>query len=265
MKAGNGFTAADLVLFYADSASGCSAPGHQVALNNGDRGEFTIDSLPPGATMTYYFCQRGKKRDGTYVWGPAVAATGTVGNAQPNGSNSEIPAFNVSVDPRVSTVTVSWTPPGGISVRETSVWIEGMEANTKLRFSGPMKSVTVFGLQPVHEYVAVVGVETTTGAYRQAQKTFRTGESTENINATLTGTTACPDGQTCGLMTLTASHAAQFQPRLTLVCVVETGRPAQQTELRFSQGAPSVAGILTEAVSEQELKDKQVVKSCRTE
>ena len=265
LKAGNGFTAADLVLFYADSASGCSAPGHQVALNNGDRGEFTIDSLPPGATMTYYFCQRGKKRDGTYVWGPAVAATGTVGNAQPNGSNSEIPAFNVSVDPRVSTVTVSWTPPGGISVRETSVWIEGMEANTKLRFSGPMKSVTVFGLQPVHEYVAVVGVETTTGAYRQAQTTFRTGESTENINATLTGTTACPDGQTCGLMTLTASHAAQFQPRLTLVCVVETGRPAQQTELRFSQGAPSVAGILTEAVSEQELKDKQVVKSCRTE
>ena len=265
LKAGNGFTAADLVLFYADSASGCSAPGHQVALNNGDRGEFTIDSLPPGATMTYYFCQRGKKRDGTYVWGPAVAATGTVGNAQPNGSNSEIPAFNVSVDPRVSTVTVSWTPPAGISVRETSVWIEGMEANTKLRFSGPMKSVTVFGLQPVHEYVAVVGVETTTGAYRQAQTTFRTGESTENINATLTGTTACPDGQTCGLMTLTASHAAQFQPRLTLVCVVETGRPAQQTELRFSQGAPSVAGILTEAVSEQELKDKQVVKSCRTE
>ncbi len=265
LKAGNGFTAADLVLFYADSASGCSAPGHQVAHNNGDRGEFTIDSLPPGATMTYYFCQRGKKRDGTYVWGPAVAATGTVGNAQPNGSNSEIPAFNVSVDPRVSTVTVSWTPPAGISVRETSVWIEGMEANTKLRFSGPMKSVTVFGLQPVHEYVAVVGVETTTGAYRQAQTTFRTGESTENINATLTGTTACPDGQTCGLMTLTASHAAQFQPRLTLVCVVETGRPAQQTELRFSQGAPSVAGILTEAVSEQELKDKQVVKSCRTE
>ena len=265
LKAGNGFTAADLVLFYADSASGCSAPGHQVALNNGDRGEFTIDSLPPGATMTYYFCQRGKKRDGTYVWGPAVAATGTVGNAQPNGSNSEIPAFNVSVDPRVSTVTVFWTPPAGISVRETSVWIEGMEANTKLRFSGPMKSVTVFGLQPVHEYVAVVGVETTTGAYRQAQTTFRTGESTENINATLTGTTACPDGQTCGLMTLTASHAAQFQPRLTLVCVVETGRPAQQTELRFSQGAPSVAGILTEAVSEQELKDKQVVKSCRTE
>ena len=265
LKAGNGFTAADLVLFYADSASGCSAPGHQVALNNGDRGEFTIDSLPPGATMTYYFCQRGKKRDGTYVWGPAVAATGTVGNAQPNGSNSEIPAFNVSVDPRVSTVTVSWTPPAGISVRETSVWIEGMEANTKLRFSGPMKSVTVFGLRPVHEYVAVVGVETTTGAYRQAQTTFRTGESTENINATLTGTTTCPDGQTCGLMTLTASHAAQFQPRLTLVCVVETGRPAQQTELRFSQGAPSVAGILTEAVSEQELKDKQVVKSCRTE
>ena len=265
LKAGNGFTAADLVLFYADSASGCSAPGHQVAHNNGDSGEFTIDSLPPGATMTYYFCQRGKKRDGTYVWGPAVAATGTVGNAQPNGSNSEIPAFNVSVDPRVSTVTVSWTPPAGISVRETSVWIEGMEANTKLRFSGPMKSVTVFGLQPVHEYVAVVGVETTTGAYRQAQTTFRTGESTENINATLTGTTACPDGQTCGLMTLTASHAAQFQPRLTLVCVVETGRPAQQTELRFSQGAPSVAGILTEAVSEQELKDKQVVKSCRTE
>ena len=265
LKAGNGFTAADLVLFYADSASGCSAPGHQVALNNGDRGEFTIDSLPPGATMTYYFCQRGKKRDGTYVWGPAVAATGTVGNAQPNGSNSEIPAFNVSVDPSVSTVTVSWTPPAGISVRETSVWIEGMEANTKLRFSGPMKSVTVFGLRPVHEYVAVVGVETTTGAYRQAQTTFRTGESTENINATLTGTTTCPDGQTCGLMTLTASHAAQFQPRLTLVCVVETGRPAQQTELRFSQGAPSVAGILTEAVSEQELKDKQVVKSCRTE
>ena len=265
LKAGNGFTAADLVLFYADSASGCSAPGHQVALNNGNSGEFTIDSLPPGATMTYYFCQRGKKRDGTYVWGPAVAATGMVGNAQPNGSNSEIPAFNVSVEPRVGTVTVSWTPPAGISVRETSVWIEGMEATTKLRFSGPMKSVTVFGLQPVHEYVAVVGVETTTGAYRQAQKTFRTGESTENINATLTGTTACPDGQTCGLMTLTASHAAQFQPRLTLVCVVETGRPAQQTELRFSQGAPSVAGILTEAVSEQELKDKQVVKSCRTE
>ena len=70
-------------------------------------------------------------------------------------------------------------------------------------------------------------------------------------------------------MTLTATRAAQFQPGKTLVCTVSTGRPAQDTEFRFSQGTPSIPGILTEAITTLELNARlnarQVVKSCHGE
>ncbi len=64
----------------------CAAvAGAIVAFNNGDRGDFNIGPLTPGSTMTYYFCQRGKKDDGSYVWSPVVSASGTVGNGQRSG------------------------------------------------------------------------------------------------------------------------------------------------------------------------------------
>ena len=66
-------------------------------------------------------------------------------------------------------------------------------------------------------------------------------------------------------MTLTAKRASKFGPGVTLVCTVSTGRPAQDTEFRFSQGTPSIPGILTEAITARELNARQVVKSCRGE
>ena len=75
VKEGNGFKAADLTLFYADSASGCTTGANQVGLE-----EFNIGPLTPGTTMTYYFCQRGKRGPNDYVWSPATLASGIVGN-----------------------------------------------------------------------------------------------------------------------------------------------------------------------------------------
>ena len=273
VKEGNGFKAADLTLFYADSASGCTTGANQVGLE-----EFNIGPLTPGTTMTYYFCQRGKKDDGSYVWGPTVSASGVVGNGQrdggggnqpdppqPDPGNDKIPTFEVVADPHINSATISWTPPAGVSLKETSVWIEGLEDSTRQRFTGPMTQVTMSPLKPVHEYTAVVDVENNAGAHRIVKKTFTTGESVENINPVFTGKTTCPNGQECGSMTLTATRAAQFQPGKTLVCTVSTGRPAQDTEFRFSQGTPSIPGILTEAITARELNARQVVKSCRGE
>ena len=128
-----------------------------------------------------------------------------------------------------------------------------------------MTRVTMSDLQPVHEYTAVVEMENNAGAHRTVKVTFTTGESTENITAVLNGTTTCSNGQECGSMTLTAARAAQFQPGKTLVCTVSTGRPAQDTEFRFSRATPSIPGILTEAITPRELNARQVVKSCRGE
>ena len=277
LKEGNGYTVNDLELFYADSEAGCKAPGNPVRLNNGDRGDFLVgDSLTPGSMMTYYFCQRGKKDDGSYVWSPVTAASGRVGDGKHDGDgggngggngdggSSPIPPFTVSAEPHTNSVKIVWTPPEGTSVKETNVWIKDV-ANTKQTFSGPMTEVTVSGLQPVHQYTAVVELVSTGGSHREVPVTFTTGESLDKIDASFTGATACPNGQECGSMTLTASRASQFQPGRTLVCTVATGRPSQNTEFRFSQGTPSIPGILTESVTARELNARQVVKNCRGE
>ena len=277
LKEGNGYTVNDLELFYADSEAGCKAPGNPVRLNNGDRGDFLVgDSLTPGSMMTYYFCQRGKKDDGSYVWSPVTAASGRVGDGKHDGDgggngggngdggSSPIPPFTVSAEPHANSVKIVWTPPEGTSVKETNVWIKDV-ANTKQTFSGPMTEVTVSGLQPVHQYTAVVELVSTGGSHREVPVTFTTGESVDKIDASFTGMTACPNGQECGSMTLTASRASQFQPGRTLVCTVATGRPSQNTEFRFSQGTQSIPGILTESITARELNARQVVKNCRGE
>ena len=268
LKEGNGYTVNDLELFYADSAAGCTAPGNPVAFNNGDRADFDLGPLTPGSTMTFYFCQRGKKDDGSYVWSPVTAASGTVGNGQrsgPDDDNTPIPSFTLNAAPDVTNVTLSWTTPGGVSIKEGRVWIEGMEGATRQRFSGALTSVVINDLQPVHEYTAVLELESTGGAHRVVKTTFKTGESIHNIDATFNGKTNCPNGQECGSMTLTATRASQFQSGLTLVCTVKTGRPVQQTEFRFTRDTPSIPGILTEATTGPELLAKPPVVSCRVE
>ena len=269
LKEGNGYTAADLELFYADSEAGCKAPGNPLRLNNGDRGDFDVGPLTPGATMTYYFCQRGKKDDGSYVWSPVVSASGTVGNGQRSGSDDDedttIPVFNVSVTSYINSATVSWSVPSGVTIEQTNVWIKEMEGATKQKLSGPITSWAVSGLAPVNQYTAVVEMISDGGAHRTVEKTFKTTEAAENIDATFTGKTTCSNGQECGSMTLTAKRASQFGSGVTLVCTVKTGRPAQNTEFRFSRDTPSIPGILTEAITAKELNARNIVKSCRVE
>ena len=269
LKEGNGYTVNDLELFYADSAAGCTAPGNPLRLNNGDRGDFDIGPLTPGATMTYYFCQRGKRGPNDYVWSPVVSASGTVGNGQRDGGGGDdddpIPVFSVSVTPYINSASVSWTIPGGVNPAQTSVWIKGMEGSTKQTFSGPMTSWTVQGLAPVNQYTVVVEMVGAGGSHRQVEATFTTTEAAENIGATFTGKTTCSNGQECGSMTLTAKRASQFGSGVTLICTVSTGRPAQDTEFRFSRDTPSIPGILTEAITAKELNARNIVKSCRVE
>ena len=269
LKEGNGYTVNDLELFYADSAAGCTAPGNPLRLNNGDRGDFDIGPLTPGATMTYYFCQRGKRGPNDYVWSPVVSASGTVGNGQRSGPDDDedttIPVFSVSVTPYINSASVSWTIPGGVNPAQTSVWIKGMEGSTKQTFSGPMTSWTVQGLAPVNQYTVVVEMVSAGGTHRQVEATFTTTEAAENIDATFTGKTTCSNGQECGSMTLTAKRASQFGSGVTLICTVSTGRPAQDTEFRFSRDTPSIPGILTEAITARELNARNIVKSCRVE
>ena len=269
LKEGNGYTVNDLELFYADSAAGCTAPGNPLRLNNGDRGDFDIGPLTPGATMTYYFCQRGKRGPNDYVWSPVVSASGTVGNGQRSGPDDDedttIPVFSVSVTPYINSASVSWTIPAGVNPAQTSVWIKGMEGSTKQTFSGPMTSWTVQGLAPVNQYTVVVEMVGAGGSHRQVEATFKTTEAAENIDATFTGKTTCSNGQECGSMTLTAKRASQFGSGVTLICTVSTGRPAQDTEFRFSRDTPSIPGILTEAITDKELNARDIVKSCRVE
>ena len=269
LKEGNGYTVNDLELFYADSAAGCTAPGNPLRLNNGDRGDFDIGPLTPGATMTYYFCQRGKRGPNDYVWSPVVSASGTVGNGQRSGPDDDedttIPVFSVSVTPYINSASVSWTIPAGVNPVQTSVWIKGMEGSTKQTFSGPMTSWAVQGLAPVNQYTVVVEMVGAGGSHRQVEATFKTTEAAENIGATFTGKTTCSNGQECGSMTLTAKRASQFGSGVTLICTVSTGRPAQDTEFRFSRDTPSIPGILTEAITAKELNARNIVKSCRVE
>ena len=269
LKEGNGYTVNDLELFYADSAAGCTAPGNPLRLNNGDRGDFDIGPLTPGATMTYYFCQRGKRGPNDYVWSPVVSASGTVGNGQRDGGGGDdddpIPVFSVSVTPYINSASVSWTIPAGVNPVQTSVWIKGMEGSTKQTFSGPMTSWAVQGLAPVNQYTVVVEMVGAGGSHRQVEATFTTTEAAENIGATFTGKTTCSNGQECGSMTLTAKRASQFGSGVTLICTVSTGRPAQDTEFRFSRDTPSIPGILTEAITARELNARDIVKSCRVE
>lgn len=269
LKEGNGYTVNDLELFYADSAAGCTAPGNPLRLNNGDRGDFDIGPLTPGATMTYYFCQRGKKDDGSYVWSPVVSASGTVGNGQRSGPDDDedttIPVFNVSVTSYINSATVSWSVPSGVTIEQTNVWVKEMEGATKQKLSGPITSWAVQGLAPVNQYTAVVEMISKGGAHRTVEKTFKTTEAAENIDATFTGKTTCSNGQVCGSMTLTAKRASQFGSGVTLICTVSTGRPAQDTEFRFSRDTPSIPGILTEAITAKEFNARNIVKSCRVE
>ena len=175
LKEGNGYTVNDLELFYADSAAGCTAPGNPVAFNNGDRADFDLGPLTPGSTMTFYFCQRGKKDDGSYVWSPVTAASGTVGNGQRSGPDDDedttIPVFNVSVTPYINSASVSWTVPAGVNLAQASVWVKGMEGSTKQTFTGPMTSWTVSGLAPVNQYTVVVEMVSAGGAHRQVEAT----------------------------------------------------------------------------------------------
>lgn len=269
LKEGNGYTVNDLELFYADSAAGCTAPGNPLRLNNGDRGDFDIGPLTPGATMTYYFCQRGKRGPNDYVWSPVVSASGTVGNGQRSGPDDDedttIPVFNVSVTSYINSATVSWSVPSGVTIEQTNVWVKEMEGATKQKLSGPITSWAVQGLAPVNQYTAVVEMISKGGAHRTVEKTFKTTEAAENIDATFTGKTTCSNGQECGSMTLTAKRASQFGSGVTLICTVSTGRPAQDTEFRFSRDTPSIPGILTEAITARELNARNIVKSCRVE
>ena len=269
LKEGNGYTVNDLELFYGDSASGCTAPVNPLRLNNGDRGDFDIDPLTPGATMTYYFCQRGKRGPNDYVWSPVVSASGTVGNGQRSGPDDDedttIPVFNVSVTSYINSATVSWSVPSGVTIEQTNVWVKEMEGATKQKLSGPITSWAVQGLAPVNQYTAVVEMISKGGAHRTVEKTFKTTEAAENIDATFTGKTTCSNGQVCGSMTLTAKRASQFGSGVTLICTVSTGRPAQDTEFRFSRDTPSIPGILTEAITDKELNARDIVKSCRVE
>ncbi|WP_353579743.1 Ig-like domain-containing protein [Actinomyces sp. HPA0247] len=269
LKEGNGYKAADLELFYADSAAGCTAPGNPLRLNNGDRGDFNIGPLTPGATMTFYFCQRGKKDDGSYVWSPVTAATGTVGNGQRDGGgdddDEQIPPFEVHATAGADSASASWTIPSGVAITETNVWIEGMEASTKQTVRGPLTQWWADDLKPVHEYTIVVQLIGSGGQHREVRTTVRTGELNANIDATFEGKMSCGNGQECGSMTLRAVNAQTFQSGLTLVCSVKTGRPASITEFRFSRDTPQITGILTEATTAAELLAKPPVTSCHVE
>ena len=273
LKEGNGYKVSDLELYHAETAAACTTSGSFIPMNNGTRGDFDIHSNPPftpGSTRTYYFCQRGKRGPNDYVWSPVVSAFGTVGNGQRDGGggdNTSIPVFDVSVTSYINSATVSWRVPKGVTIEQTNVWIKEMEGATKQEFSGPITSWAVSGLAPVNQYTVVVEMISDGGAHRTVEKTFKTTEAAENIDATFTGKTTCSNGQECGSMTLTAKRASQFGPGVTLVCKVKTGRPAQDTEFRFSRDTPSIPGILTEAINAREFnaRARDIVKSCQVE
>ena len=260
VKEGNGFKAADLTLFYSDNPNGCNASANQVGLE-----DFNITHLQPGITITYYFCQRGTKDDGSYVWGPAVSATGTAGNGQRDGNGGDddddpIPTFEVQATAsyvqknRSWGVAASWTNPSGVEITQTSIWIEGLKDSTKQTWSGPLTNWWADDLQPGHEYTIVVQVTGKNGQHREVKTTVKTGDVTDNVTATFERKMACGNGQECGSMTLRAVNAPNYQSGVTLVCSVKTGRPSSVTQFRFSRDNPQITGILTEATTAAELK-----------
>ena len=271
VKEGNGFKAADLTLFYSDNPNGCNASANQVGLE-----DFNITHLQPGITITYYFCQRGTKDDGSYVWGPAVSATGTAGNGQRDGNGGDddddpIPTFEVQATAsyvqknRSWGVAASWTNPSGVEITQTSVWIEGLKDSTKQTWSGPLTNWWADDLQPGHEYTIVVQVTGKNGQHREVKTTVKTGDVTDNVTATFERKMACGNGQECGSMTLRAVNAPNFQSGVTLVCSVKTGRPSSVTQFRFSRDNPQITGILTEATTEREFLAKPPVVECHAE
>ena len=95
--------------------------------------------------------------------------------------------------------------------------------------------------------------------------TVKTGDVTDNVTATFERKMACGNGQECGSMTLRAVNAPNFQSGVTLVCSVKTGRPSSVTQFRFSRDNPQITGILTEAISADELLAKPPVVECHAE
>ena len=264
VKEGNGFKAADLTLFYTHDPNGCNASANEVGLE-----DFNIGTLTAGATMTYYFCQRGKKDDGSYVWGPTVAASGVVGNGQRDGgggdAGDQIPPFEVPTSVNGTSVTAKLNVPNGVTIAKTEIWIAELEGSTKQTVVGPLTDWWAGDLPPGRDLTLVVHVTGANGQHREVRTTFRTAEQPTSIDATFEGKMACGNGQECGSMTLHAVNAQKFQSDVTIVCRVKTGRPATITEFRFSRDHPQVTGILTEATTAAELLAKHPVTSCRAE
>ncbi|MBF1140259.1 MAG: fibronectin type III domain-containing protein, partial [Thermobifida sp.] len=274
LREGSGFKVADLELFYANSAAGCTAPGNPVAFNNGDRADFDIGPLDPGSTVTYYFCQRGKKGDGSYAWSGTVAVTGVVGTGQrsrDDDDNSPIPTFEVQAAAsyvqknRSWGVAASWSNPSGVEITQTNTWIEGLKDSTKQSWSGPLNNWWAEDLAPGHEYTIVVELIGKKGQHREVKTTVKTGDLADNVKATFEGAVTCPNGQPCGSMTLRAVNAPNYSSGVILVCRVKTGRPSAITEFRFSRDNPQITGILTEATTGEELLAKPPVVDCRAE
>ena len=264
VKEGNGFKAADLTLFYTHDPNGCNASANEVGLE-----DFNIGTLTAGATMTYYFCQRGKKDDGSYVWGPTTAASGVVGNGQRDGgggdTGDQIPPFEVQTSVSGTSVSAKLNTPSGVTIAKTEIWIAELEGSTKQTVVGPLTDWWAGDLPPGRDLTLVVHVTGSNGQHREVRTTFRTAEHPANIDATFEGKMACGNGQECGSMTLRAVNAQKFQSGVTIVCSVKTGRPATITEFRFSRDNPQVTGILTEATTAAELLAKHPVTACHAE
>ena len=275
LKEGNGYKVSDLELYHAETAAACTTSGSLIPMNNGTRGDFDIHSDPPfapGSTRTYYFCQRGKRGPNDYVWSPAVPSSGTVGTGQRSRDDDDdpIPTFEVQataryVRPNSWGVAASWTNPSGAEITQTNVWIEGLKDSTKQSWKGPLTQWWAEDLQPGHEYTIVVQVIGNNGQHREVKTTVKTGDLADNVKATFEGKITCPNGQECGSMTLRAVNASNFQSGVTLVCSVKTGRPSSVTQFRFSRDNPQITGILTEAITADELLAKPPVVDCRAE
>ena len=276
LKEGNGYKASDLELYHAESAAACTTSGSLIPMNNGTRGDFDIHSDPPfapGSTRTYYFCQRGKRGPNDYVWSPVVASSGTAGTGQRSRDDDDdpIPTFEVQATAsyvqknRSWGVAASWTNPSGVEIAQTNIWIDGMKDSTKQSWTGPLTSWWAEDLQPGHEYTIVVQLIGNNGQHREVRTTVKTGDLTDNVKATFEGPATCPNGQQCGSMTLRAVNAPNFQSGVTLVCSVKTGRPSSVTQFRFSRDNPQITGILTEAISADELLAKPPVVDCHAE
>ena len=271
LKEGNGYKASDLELYHAESAAACKTSGSLIPMNNGTRGDFDIHSDPPfapGSTRTYYFCQRGKRGPNDYVWSDVVASSGTVGTGQrsrDDDDNSPIPPFTIKATAGADTASATWTNPSGVTIARTKVSIEGFDGPPNVDVSGPLDYWSARNLEPGHEYTLVVELTGRAGQHRTVKTTFKTAELNANIDASFEGATTCPNGQPCGSMTLYATRASQFQPGVTVVCKVKTGRPASITEFRFSRDNPRITGILTEATTAAELLANHPVVECRAE